>query len=150
MIRFSLIHGILLSAIIISGCSTSTIAVEPSKAATKNVDYEIEYLFDTQSRTVTLTLKNTTLTPICLLHEDWPGENGEVGYGADILMIMDRDETFPIEDGSVGYPPSNLSINAGEVIRSNIPFTNFNIPESVNLSEQASLIYQPYIRFCEN
>jgi hypothetical protein len=75
--------------------------------------------------------KNETRTSICLTPDQWPNSAGKINYGSDFLVLIVRNERFPVVDFNTGVCSGRCGerVSPGREIISYVSYADFRLPE---------------------
>lgn len=119
---------------LVAGCA--------AKTETVYINYTMVDQPDNQR--VQLRYRNETKTAICLTNDQWPNSAGKINYGSDFLILVVKNERFPVIDFDTGVcsGPCAERVAVGEEVVTYVPYTDFKLPERL-WNEPKTLKFRP-------
>jgi hypothetical protein len=118
----------LLTIVFVAACATTTEIIP--------IAYDL--VDDPAHREFRVSFRNSTNSQLCLTPDHWPNVTGTINQASDRVAVVIGDQRFPIEDFNTGYCVGGcpFRVQPGEVLSATIPYSQFDIPPSLEGSDK--------------
>ena len=107
-----------------------------------DVDRLVAIKDNVASKKFDIELQNATSQAWCIDDGSWPTSGGFLdAHGSDVWVEVNG-RKYPIKERNLGFCPSSCDfrLRPGETVRGSIPYTEFSLPESVEMSEKKLIL----------